>query len=87
MADNEKKKNFCVLCRQVFRRPASSFHPFFLLKNKIVKNDKPEHWRWSMGGSDPATPFAESLINYHNHSVGWMVFVSVCVSYLLRMRV
>ncbi|CBZ49604.1 conserved hypothetical protein [Neospora caninum Liverpool] len=52
-----------------------------------ARNDHPENWRMFMGGHDPASPFAEGLINVHNHNVMWMIFVVGCVMWPLKCRI
>ncbi|OEH78958.1 cytochrome c family oxidase subunit transmembrane domain protein [Cyclospora cayetanensis] len=43
---------------------SSSFLP---LATPPARLDHHESWRMFMGGHDPAAPYAESLINLHNH--------------------
>ncbi|KEP64568.1 UNVERIFIED_CONTAM: hypothetical protein HHA_294230 [Hammondia hammondi] len=52
-----------------------------------ARNDHPENWRMFMGGHDPASPFAEGLINVHNHNVMWMIFIVGCVMWPLKCRI
>ncbi|GAW81234.1 conserved Plasmodium protein, unknown function [Plasmodium gonderi] len=73
----EKNSNFLFKC-------------FKSLKNNLVPNvrvtrcDAPKMWRLAMGGVDPATPQAESLINFHNHTVTYMVFIMFTVLMSLK---
>ncbi|KAK1933029.1 hypothetical protein X943_001898 [Babesia divergens] len=46
--------------------------------------DAPERWRTQIGGFDPATPYAEALINYHNHAAMFMFFVVFTVLHVVR---
>ncbi|KAK1444774.1 hypothetical protein BgAZ_106800 [Babesia gibsoni] len=49
-----------------------------------VQADAPQRWRTQMGGFDPATPYAEALINYHNHAAMFMFFVVFTVLHAAR---
>ncbi|EDO08015.1 putative integral membrane protein [Babesia bovis T2Bo] len=62
--------------RQRFRVPSIWLAP--------ARADAPQRWRTSVGGFDPATPYAEALINYHNHAVSFMIFVVVTVIVSIR---
>ncbi|AFZ79902.1 hypothetical protein BEWA_027510 [Theileria equi strain WA] len=75
---NSSNKNFYLLkaIRQRLNVPTFRVVPAFA--------DAPERWRTSMGGFDPATPFAEALINYHNHAVTYMIFVVLTVLHSLK---
>eukprot|EP00922_Rhytidocystis_sp_ex-Travisia-forbesii_P031812 GHVS01047182.1.p1 GENE.GHVS01047182.1~~GHVS01047182.1.p1 ORF type:complete len:120 (-),score=4.66 GHVS01047182.1:307-666(-) len=55
-----------------------------LSPSAVARADRPDQWRSDMGGHDPATPMAEALINYHNHTVAWMVPVVFMVAHMCR---
>ncbi|KAF8819193.1 hypothetical protein IE077_000162 [Cardiosporidium cionae] len=59
----------------------------FAFRSQAARCDKPEAWRFSQGGQNPATPIAESIINYHQHAVSWMVVVVCTVMYMLKCRI
>lgn len=50
----------------------------------LFRADAPERWRTQIGGFDPATPYAEALINYHNHAAMFMFFVVFTVLHVVR---
>ncbi|UVC54719.1 hypothetical protein MACJ_003689 [Theileria orientalis] len=53
-------------------------------KNTPVLTDEPQNWRANVGGADPATPYAEAMINYHNHAFTYMIFVILTVIHCCR---
>ncbi|SIO73845.1 conserved Plasmodium protein, unknown function [Babesia microti strain RI] len=67
--------------KRAYRSPMFNFFSKIL---PISHADAPERWRTAMGGADPATPFAEALINYHNHAVMYMIFVVFTVFHAVR---
>ncbi|KAL8431124.1 hypothetical protein Efla_004645 [Eimeria flavescens] len=71
----------CALPRS---RHGSSLLP--LQQQPAARLDHHESWRIFMGGHDPATPFAEALINLHNHNVMWMIFVTLTVLWPFKSR-
>ncbi|CDR97141.1 hypothetical protein, conserved [Babesia bigemina] len=54
------------------------------IKHFPARADAPQRWRTQMGGFDPATPYAEALINYHNHAATFMIFVVLTVIHTIR---
>ncbi|EUD67316.1 protein farnesyltransferase subunit beta [Plasmodium inui San Antonio 1] len=73
----EKKNNFLFNC---FKSLKSTLVPSF----RVSRCDAPKMWRLAMGGVDPATPQAESFINFHNHTVTYMVFIMFTVLMSLK---
>ncbi|EDL45857.1 farnesyltransferase beta subunit, putative [Plasmodium vivax] len=73
----EKKNNFLFNCLKSLK---STLVPSF----QVARCDAPKMWRLAMGGVDPATPQAESLINFHNHTVTYMVFIMFTVLMSLK---
>lgn len=78
--DQTQQPRYCVL-------PNSPYGASLLpLQRPAARLDHPESWRIFMGGHDPATPFAEALINLHNHNVMWMIFVTCSVLWPFKCR-
>ncbi|CRG96523.1 conserved Plasmodium protein, unknown function [Plasmodium gallinaceum] len=73
----EKKSEFLSKCFNIFKR---NFTPNI----SLTRCDAPKMWRVAMGGVDPATPQAESFINFHNHTVTYMVFIMFTVLLSLK---
>ncbi|KAF5153695.1 hypothetical protein TpMuguga_02g02025 [Theileria parva strain Muguga] len=71
-----KSVNFINFIRQRLHFPKFAINPTY--------PDAPERWRTNMGGFDPATPYAEACINYHNHAVTFMIFVVLTVLHSIR---
>uniref|UniRef100_A0A3B0MNW0 Uncharacterized protein n=1 Tax=Theileria annulata TaxID=5874 RepID=A0A3B0MNW0_THEAN len=78
--DRDKKPsktvNFINFVRRRLNFPKFTINPTYA--------DAPERWRTNMGGFDPATPYAEACINYHNHAVTFMIFVVLTVLHTVR---
>ncbi|SBT71567.1 conserved Plasmodium protein, unknown function [Plasmodium malariae] len=73
----ETKREFLSKCFNVFK---NNLIPNF----RVARCDAPKMWRVAMGGVDPATPQAESFINFHNHTVTYMVFIMFTVLLSLK---
>ncbi|CAD2092301.1 conserved Plasmodium protein, unknown function [Plasmodium vinckei] len=75
--EREQRSYFFSKCFNAFKKNLlPNFH--------IARCDAPKMWRTSMGGTDPATPQAESCINFHNHTVTYMVFIMFTVLLSLK---
>ncbi|GFE53073.1 cytochrome C family oxidase subunit transmembrane domain [Babesia ovis] len=75
-APSAKSTGLLQQLRRRFRAPSISLAP--------ARADAPHRWRTSVGGFDPATPYAEALINYHNHAATFMIFVVITVIHCIR---
>lgn len=77
MVEEKKNRNIFLDCLNVLRKN-------FVPNVKPTSCDAPKLWRFSMGGFDPATPYAEASINYHNHTVTYMIFIMFTVLMALK---
>ncbi|CRH00344.1 conserved Plasmodium protein, unknown function [Plasmodium relictum] len=73
----EKKSEFLSKYYNIFKNN-------FVPNLSLARCDAPKMWRVAMGGVDPATPQAESFINFHNHTVTYMVFIMFTVLLSLK---
>ncbi|VWU49483.1 conserved protein, unknown function [Hepatocystis sp. ex Piliocolobus tephrosceles] len=77
MLEKKNKNNILFKCFSVIK---ANLVPNF----RVAQCDAPKMWRLSMGGMDPATPQAESYINFHNHTVTYMVFIMFTIILSLK---